>query len=1041
MRNRLTVLFLFLLVSVPASASRIAVLTSPDAQDAGAALTDALSSTTGIEVLERADLTAIAREQGLVDLNASAAEFGRVGRVLGADILVILDHPAEAGNLYVRVIAVGPGVIVSDDSFAWPLKDPPGWSTLVARRVSSSASQLPDAPGRKTLLGVLGIRSAFGGGPTSQYLGREAPILVNYALGRLPDVFVLERARLRESDWEKQISSTVQTSYWASAWLIDGSIAANAQRLIFEGRLQAMGRLDSRPLHAEAADLPGLAQAIAAAVAQTLKLPAAVSTGPSPEELKQFQAEAEWAFRWKEYTLAERAADASWALGNRSEDLALLRARIPLEAAATDDFISAIMVPGGDLPPSVWDRLVRGISNLDQFFGSAEFKGHSLSDRSLDELSAALEKATDILVAYYYLPRPLTADEANALRKVRERLRFYFPIALEGCRQRIARFTPREEKNSATWGNDPPFRIFFTYGMKASYLGDTVEKSLDFFANALRWVDAFDPVHTKFLKRQIIVDRSEFHPIGVAWDPQQRPRISPLRDQFLRKMEAAGGLPRLYGLTFGFLRYYHPTNEILLRRVPKDVAKRALDHFADGLWEMRNLILNGSLEPEILANCVHAHIEAARAFGFAEDDHLFRVRLLAFLLENRWKGPQGLYGSLRFGDEYTPEEFATLRELMVRFQTQDPSPPPYLFYFIRDLTLKTSTSVSPTPSPTPQDGLAPSRVFPITYLDRNTILATQSLGNTIWLLLYHYGSVTISEIDTADGRQKLWQIEGGPELASVDNFAADEKCFYFACNEKVFRFDRASGRLDSRPVPAMGKNVGGLWVVKGALYISVAYGGIIQVDPVTLESQLLASARRKPALTLLDDQGAYQVVSAFPGRDGIVQFALRDTGVIYAWIPARKNFLKVFSGIAFSRNVPLDRDLMWRWIEAGASPEAHIFLLAANAQGLLSISQWPLKVVLDGETYQANEVYGAAVVGDRLYCQFHARDGRRKLAALSRNYQPQAVIPVNLPSISGKFSLARMVGCDNGLLFFDKDTEVKEVCFFSKTDLENFQPR
>jgi hypothetical protein len=115
--------------NVPA---RLALLAeSPDASAALDVLTAQLSGNKNLQLLERNEIEKVYREQGLSVANR---DYLKLGQILGADGLLLMETAREGTNqfLNVRLVAVKPGVVLAAEKFSWPLASVVEWSSSFA---------------------------------------------------------------------------------------------------------------------------------------------------------------------------------------------------------------------------------------------------------------------------------------------------------------------------------------------------------------------------------------------------------------------------------------------------------------------------------------------------------------------------------------------------------------------------------------------------------------------------------------------------------------------------------------------------------------------------------------------------------------------------------------------------------------------------------------------------------------------------------------------------------------------------------------------
>ncbi len=122
-------------------------------------LTVELSALREAEVLERVQMERLYREQALAAANR---DFLALGKVLGADGLLLLGKVTEGTNQYVglRLIAVQPGVVIGSERGSWPLSDAPGWTRGAAGRLERLLPKLAVRASEAVPLSVVNLRSA-----------------------------------------------------------------------------------------------------------------------------------------------------------------------------------------------------------------------------------------------------------------------------------------------------------------------------------------------------------------------------------------------------------------------------------------------------------------------------------------------------------------------------------------------------------------------------------------------------------------------------------------------------------------------------------------------------------------------------------------------------------------------------------------------------------------------------------------------------------------------------------------------------------------
>jgi hypothetical protein len=140
--------------------ARLALISeSSDASTAADVLTSELSSNPKIQLLERNEIEKIYREQGL---SAANKDYLKLGQILGADGLLLMETVKEGTNqfLNVRLIAVKPGVVLAGEKFVWPVKDAAEWSAAFARHLDLFFPKLAVLVKDAIPISVVNLRSA-----------------------------------------------------------------------------------------------------------------------------------------------------------------------------------------------------------------------------------------------------------------------------------------------------------------------------------------------------------------------------------------------------------------------------------------------------------------------------------------------------------------------------------------------------------------------------------------------------------------------------------------------------------------------------------------------------------------------------------------------------------------------------------------------------------------------------------------------------------------------------------------------------------------
>jgi Ca2+-binding EF-hand superfamily protein len=292
-------------------------------------LTAQLSGNQKIHLLERDEIERVYREQGM---SAANRDDLKLGRILGADGLLLLDvvRTKQATNLMARLIAVKPGVILTDGSFPWPLKDTAQWTESVSTYLNSFLPKLSLLAKDAIPISVVNLRSAISSDPGAE-TERQLKLLTIQRLSQEKEFFILERQKMQLLSEEKNLKSD-NSSFWNSSYLLEGVVDQNGysqETVTINARLTPPN--GGAPLLFEVSgnrtNLSEVVNQLAAKVIELLKVNSTVPEWNAADEAAQYFGEAQWALRWGVFSEAEAAADSAWALEKHDMDCATVRVR------------------------------------------------------------------------------------------------------------------------------------------------------------------------------------------------------------------------------------------------------------------------------------------------------------------------------------------------------------------------------------------------------------------------------------------------------------------------------------------------------------------------------------------------------------------------------------------------------------------------------------------------------------------------------------------------------------------------------------------
>jgi len=324
--------FLLLLGSMSwarADEVRLAVI-APDDPDFAALATVELAKLPGVVVLERAEITKIAKEETL----AAAARddsWTSLGQLLHADALLIVSRNDLFGTPLgmARLVAVQPGVVVDSATLAPEPASLPSEAARIVGQFGPLLSKLDSLDvGSAVKVSLLGLHFDANS-PMATGSERVLNALLADRLTHRPHILVLERWNLDAAAWEKGIEPETPSPFWTGSCLVDGRIAEQGSNLQIELRLRLAD--EDKPILISvtqpANQVAELADALAGQIAAALGVRdgAAASSWDRKEEALNETLLAHWALGNHLYPDAFAAVATANALCPRTPDIELLR--------------------------------------------------------------------------------------------------------------------------------------------------------------------------------------------------------------------------------------------------------------------------------------------------------------------------------------------------------------------------------------------------------------------------------------------------------------------------------------------------------------------------------------------------------------------------------------------------------------------------------------------------------------------------------------------------------------------------------------------
>jgi Ca2+-binding EF-hand superfamily protein len=309
---------------------RLALITETDeAAVPSDVLTAQLSGNPKLQLLERNEIGKVYREQGL---SAANQDYLKLGRLLGVDGLLLLEvvRTPQTTNFMTRLIAVKPGVILTDGSFPWPLTNTAAWAGSVAPYLNSFLPKLALLPKDAIPLSVVNIRSAIqsADAPDAE---RQLKLLTIQRLSQERQFFVLERQQMQRLGEEKELRAE-ESAFWNGSYLLEGVVDQNGySKDVITINARLTPPKGGAPLVFEVngsrTNYSDVINRLAAKVIELLGVNSTVQTWNAVDEAQQYYEEAKWALKWGVYAEAQAAADSAWALGRNDLACALVRVK------------------------------------------------------------------------------------------------------------------------------------------------------------------------------------------------------------------------------------------------------------------------------------------------------------------------------------------------------------------------------------------------------------------------------------------------------------------------------------------------------------------------------------------------------------------------------------------------------------------------------------------------------------------------------------------------------------------------------------------
>lgn len=397
---------------------------SPDTGVAADVLTVEFSKNAQVQLLERAEIEKVYREQGL---SAENQNYVKLGQILGADGLVLMgmDRKAaggtksEIGALHIQLVAVKPGVVIAAEGFSWPLQNIDEWSHLFAEHLKPLLPKLTVLKRDAIPISIVNFRYALQS-KESEDVEQQLKLLAILRLSQERQLFVLERQRMQLLSEEKELKGD-GSAFWDGSYLLEGIVDQNGytrETISLNARL--IPSKGGPPIliyvTGNRTNLADVVNRLSEKAVAALNVMPTMNGWSAADEAAHYFEEAKWALKWNNYSQAQAAAAAAWALGKRDEECADIQIESYLKS--TDEIIVEESTLDAEYVNSTEesDRYLvkRSIKDEARSFG-AVFKLDAdgvkgiVIDNYPDESS--LNNATRALELYYAFSQTLPPEE------------------------------------------------------------------------------------------------------------------------------------------------------------------------------------------------------------------------------------------------------------------------------------------------------------------------------------------------------------------------------------------------------------------------------------------------------------------------------------------------------------------------------------------------------------------------------------------------------------------------------------------------------
>lgn len=254
-----------------------------------------------------------------------------------------------------------------------------------------------------------------------------------------------------------------------------------------------------------------------------------------------------------------------------------------------------------------------------------------------------------------------------------------------------------------------------------------------------------------------------------------------------------------------------------------------------------------------------------------------------------------------------------------------------------------------------------------------------------------------TEFDLASGTQTSSTLLVAGVAGEAKAWEIDDTSIYMATSGRLYWCRKERGQWETKSIPLIGDAPDELKMIGGKLYVGLSSGGVVRIDPMSFESELLASASRRPAQTVLDDRKPFRV-DRFVDTTAGLTVILQDKPSPFIWNESTRNFHESTNALSPKGGAIYDRELITGWVGRDGgnwkrvyNPE-DILLSDPGRTGVRPVvSSWPPSWKLNGDETFPSNIIDSAVVGDRLCVFFSGGTTRGPFLKIQDRQQTRSV--------------------------------------------------